>query len=468
MIYQHLFESVKEPKTVVAGLIGAGEFGGTVVSQGSCVPRLKIQVVADVNLANGRQAYNLAGIPNEDIVVCDNRAAILQAMQTGKYVLVEDGMLLMDLPLHVITTCTRSPEAGARFASEAIRNGKHVVMVDKEADSVVGPVLKNMADRAGVVFTTDDGDEPGLLMGLVGWARSLGMEVLSGGNTHKVMFNPIDWTVTTRGRTVHIPEKDRWAMTRIPEGKALQYTEVRRRLFEPFRIDEECGDPMCHMAVAANGTGLLPDVPNGHRPVLTWRELPQVLCPVEEGGINRIRSTVDIPAIIVQSDEEPNYGGSIYIVITCNNQHAMQAMICKGLMPNRRGTTGVLYRPYHLCGAETSMSIMCAGLLGIPTGSHEVLPHVDIIVEARRDFKAGETFGPSGTTGWNRDFKCSLIPGFRVGPAKPLPFFMLEGNRLSQDVPSGTIFTMDMLEQPASSALWSLRGQQDDIFYPEV
>jgi predicted homoserine dehydrogenase-like protein len=468
MIYNHLFQRVKEPQTVVAGLIGAGDFGSAIVSQGSCVPRLKIQVVADVNLANGRQAFRLAGIPEEDIAVCDNRAAILYAMETGKYVLVEDGMLLMDLPLDVITTCTRSPEAGAQFASEAIRHGKHVVMVDKEADSVVGPILKYLADRAGVVFTTDDGDEPGLLMGLVGWARSLGMEVLSGGNTHSVSFDATHWSVTTRSRTVHIPEVDRWAMNRIPEGQAGRYAKVRRRLFDLFRIDEECGDPMAHMAVAANGTGLLPDVPTGHRPVVTWRELPEVLCPVEEGGINHIRHTVDIPAIIMQADEEPNYGGSVYIVVTCNNQHAMQAMIRKGLMPNWRGTAGVLYRPYHLCGAETSMSILCAGLLGVPTGGQEVLPHVDIIVEARRNFKAGETFGPTGTTGWNRDFKCSLAPGFPVGPGKPLPFFMLEGNRLAQDVPTGTVFTWDQLEKPTNSALWSLRNQQDNIFFPQV
>ena len=114
------------------------------------------------------------------------------------------------------------------------------------------------------------------------------------------------------------------------------------------------------------------------------------------------------------------------------------------------------------------MSILCAGLLGVATGGQEVLAHVDIIVEARRDFKAGEIIGPAGNSGWNRDFKCSLAPGFRVGPARPLPFFMLEGNRLAKDVPSGTVFNWEMVERPSSSALWSLRNQQDDIFFPQA
>jgi predicted homoserine dehydrogenase-like protein len=316
------------------------------------------------------------------------------------------------------------------------------------------------------VYTTDDGDEPGLLMGLFGWAQSLGMEVFSGGNTHTVMFDAAQWTVTSRGRTVHIPAEDRWAMARIPAGQTERYIEARRRLFEPFRIDEECGDPMCHMAVVANGTGLMPDVPNGHRPVLSWRELPDVLCPVEEGGINRLHHTVDVPSIIRCSEEEPNYGNNVYAVISCHNQHAMQVMINKGLIPNGRGTAGVVYRPYHLCGAETSMSILCAGLLGVPTGGSEILPYVDIMAEARRDFKAGESFGPNGTTGWNRDYKCSLVPGFSVGPGKPLPFFLLEGNRLARDVPAGSLFTWEALDRPIDSALWSLRRQQDEIFFP--
>jgi predicted homoserine dehydrogenase-like protein len=468
MIYKHLFQRVKDPQTVVAGLIGAGDFGSAVVSQGSCVPRLIIQVVADINLANGRGAFHFAGISDDQIVICDNRAAILKAMEAGKYVLVEDGMLLMDLPLDVVTSCTRSPEAGAHFASAAIRHGKHVVMVDKEADSVVGPILKRMADSAGVVFTTDDGDEPGLLMGLFGWTQSLGMEVLSGGNTHAVMFDSNQWTVASRQHTVHIPAEDHWAMSRIPPGQVERYIEARRRLFEPFRIDEECGDPMCHMAVVANGTGLMPDAPSGHRPVVSWRELPDVLSPVDEGGINRLHHTVDIPSIIRYSEEEPNYGGSVYAVISCHNQHAMQVMIHKGLIPNGRGTAGVLYRPYHLCGSETSMSILCAGLLGVPTGASENLPHVDIVAEARRDFKAGESFGPTGTTGWNRDFKCFLVPGFGVGPGKPLPFFMLEGNRLARDVSAGSLFTWEALERPIDSALWSLRRQQDELFFPQA
>jgi predicted homoserine dehydrogenase-like protein len=110
------------------------------------------------------------------------------------------------------------------------------------------------------------------------------------------------------------------------------------------------------------------------------------------------------------------------------------------------------------------MSILCAGLLQVPTGSAEVLPHVDIVATTARDFRAGEILGSSGTLGWNRDLRASLVPAFPLSDDGPVPFFMLEGNRLTKDVPARTTITLDMIAPPADSALWSLRRQQDAHF----
>lgn len=284
MIYQHLFSRVSEPETVRAALIGAGQFGAPIVTQAPLIPRLDLCAIADFNVAAARTAFLQAGRAEEDIAICDSRAAALHALEMGRALIVEDALLLMDLPLHVIATATRVPEAAALYAREAIRHGKHVVMIDKEADSVVGPVLKRRADDAGVVFTTDDGDQPGLLMGLVAWARTLGMEVLCGGDLRSALYDPATGTVLRSGRTVPVAAEDRWALERIPAGQAQRYAEARRRMLGAFRENEALGDPICHMAVAANGTGLLPDEPIGHRPALWLVEIPEVLCPEDEGA----------------------------------------------------------------------------------------------------------------------------------------------------------------------------------------
>ena len=272
MIYEHLFH--KTTGIVHAGLIGAGSFGSTIVTQGSTVPRLVIRIVAELNTERAKQAYIDAEVDEENIILCKSLEEAKEAYSKGLHVIVNDAMILMDMPLDVIACETRSPEWGAYYAKAAIESGKHIVMVDKEADSVVGSILKKMADEKGVVYTTDDGDEPGLLMGMMGWAKSMGFEVLSGGNTHEAMFDPIAKTISSRGKVVELSDEEMLLMERVTKENLKEVIEARRALTSCFFIDEECGDPYCHMAVAANGTGLMPDRKTPIHPLVYWDNYP--------------------------------------------------------------------------------------------------------------------------------------------------------------------------------------------------
>jgi predicted homoserine dehydrogenase-like protein len=463
MIYQHLFERIKTPETVKAALIGAGQFGTSIVTQAPLIPRLDLVAVADLNIEAARNAYLKAGRTHEQIAACDSRTEALSALQAGKVVIVEDALLLMDLPLHVIASATRVPEAAAFYADEVIRHGKHLVMIDKEADATVGPVLKSRADAASVVYTTDDGDQPGLLMGLAAWAEALGMEVLSGGDLRSALYDPAAGTVSRGGRTVHVPEEDRWALERIPAGEAARYAEARERILGAFREDDALGDPMCHMAVAANGTGLMPERPIGHRPTLRMVEIPSVLCPQRDGGILQNKGVLDV-AYVLHTEDQPHGGGGVYIVVANADPVSCATMVEKGLHANADGTAMLVYRPYHLCGAETAMSMLCAGLLQTATGAAEMRPRVDIIATTGRAFRAGETISRPGGLGYYHDLPASLGPALPLAPDNPVPYFMLEGRRLLTDVPTGTVITAAMVEEPRDSDLWALRREQDAQF----
>lgn len=482
MIYSHLFARVQEPTTVRAALIGTGHFGTPIVTQAPLIPRLELSVVADVDVQAGRQAFRQAGFAQDDIIICDGRNEALRALERGKKVVLQDALELMDLPLDVVASATRSPEAGALYAHEAIKHGKHVVMIDKEADSVVGPILKYMADQAGVVYTTDDGDQPGLLMGLVAWARELGLEVICGGNMHGCLYDPggsdQEATLTNRARiTVPIPEAERWALEPISAGQAYRFYQARHALVAPWRSSQQRGDPICHMVVSANGTGLLPCALDrgsaGYRPLVRLSELPQVLAPIDQGGILERRGALDIP-VVLYSRHEPNVDGGVYIVVANADDRSRAIMIQKGLIANSSKTAMLIYRPHHLCGAETAMSILCAGILGVPTGSATLLPLVDMIATADRDWRAGEWLGGSRAVegpknlGYHPGLRATMVPGAALtGQAEnctPVPFFMLEGCRLAADVSRGTTITLDMIERPTDSALWNLRQQLDAQF----
>ncbi|MCP4246100.1 MAG: flagellar biosynthesis protein FlgA, partial [bacterium] len=202
MIYRQLFDHVAAGKTVRAGVIGTGQYATAVITQSAFIPRLDVPIAADLDVEAARQAYLCAGVKEDDITICASRGAALAAIEHGQRVVVADAMLLMDLPVDVIVEATGVPEAGAAHAAEAIRQGKHVAMVNKEADVTVGPILKHLADRAGVVYTAVDGDQHGLLMGLTDWARELGLEVLCGGKFRngEVVYDTATGTVSGAGR----------------------------------------------------------------------------------------------------------------------------------------------------------------------------------------------------------------------------------------------------------------------------
>jgi predicted homoserine dehydrogenase-like protein len=238
--------------------------------------------------------------------------------------------------------------------------------------------------------------------------------------------------------------------------------EVRQRLAEPFSTDEECGDPICHMVIAANGTGILPDTPVGHRPALWWEDFPEVLCPQDEGGILRKRGAMD-EAYLLRTPDDPSPGGGVYIVVA-NDDDFSRRQMAGGLFSNSLGTAMLIYRSYHLGGSEANLSVLCAALLGVGA-STEVYPRVDMVARAARHLRAGEMLGSSpGTLGWDHTVRAAMIPATPIAEDNPVPFFMLSGSRLTRDVPAGTVITLAMIEEPKNALLWALRREQDAVF----
>ena len=459
MIYHHLFDQAKGKRIVRAGLIGSGHYGTAVITQARYIPLLEIPVIADVDPQAARLAYHRAGITDDEIVLCDSRAAAMRAMESGKFVITEDPILLMDIPLDVVVESTGVPEAGALHAYEAIQHGKHVAMINKETDAVIGPILKYLADTAGFVYTPVDGDQHGLLIGLVLWARSLGLEVLSGGKArnNECIYDPEAKTVSCGGSTVSINESEAWALDRIPEGEANRYISARREILAslPKTSNSDLGE----MTVAANATGLMPDIPELHLPVVRISEIPEVLCPVEEGGILETKGAIEIVTCLRGADDA-GLGGGVFIVVSCENDYSRTILTTKGLIPNRRGSTAVIYRPYHLCGVETPISILSAALLNVPTGAATVKPHVDLVAKSNCELKTGTILGG----GHSNDIDAAILPASPITKGNPLPLYLLTGNGLSKDVGADTIITQEMVDPPADSLLWSLRQQQDAHF----
>lgn len=466
MIYHQLFKKYQN-KTVTAGLIGSGHFGTAVLTQSMQIPFLKVPIIADLDPKAARLAFKRAGVADGDIVECENTQQALSALEKGKYLIVQDPMILMELPIDVVVESTGIPEVGAKNGLEAINHGKHVAMVNKETDSVVGPILNQLAEKAGVVYTPVDGDQHGLLMGMIAWARGLGLEVVSAGKSRDAEFvydkERGEIVCEADGVTVHetvrvkVDPKDAWAFEPIPAGKAREYVRARRELLSA--LPHAGGFDLCEMVIVANTTGLVPDLPELRQAVLRIPELPEALCPVSEDGILENRGAVDVVTCF-RHPYEAGLGGGVFMVVACENDYSRMIVNTKGQIPNAKGTTALIYRPYHLCGVETPLSLLCAGLLGVSTGSESYLPLYDMVQTAARDMKAGEVVGNDHDPA----LTASLVPATKIGQGSAVPAHMLRGNKLKKDVPAGTLLTYDLVEEPEDSFLWALRRKQEEVF----
>ena len=456
-------DSIPPQQVVKAGVIGTGHYATAIVCQAQSMSRLDVSVVADVDVAKGLQAYRHAGVEDDRIVVCDSRATALDALERGAKVVLEDAGIMMELPITLVAEATGSAEAGACHVAAAIRHGKHVAMVNKEADVSVGPILKHRADRAGVVYTAVDGDQHGLLIGLVDWARALGLHVIAGGKAcdGEYLHDPVQRTVTRRTRQrddrVALDDATAPAFDPIPPRPTGPMVATRRHI--AWELPGPGGWDLGEMAIAANATGLLPDVPELHAPIVRVAEIPEVLCTRDHGGILARDGAIDA-VICLRQPLEAGLGGGVFVVVDSASEYSRHIMVSKGLIANRRGTAALIYRPYHLCGVETPLSMLWAGLLGAPTGTAELLPRVDVVARAGEALKAGDTLPGDHSP----KLQSLMLPAEPVAAAAPLPLHLGSGNRLACDVPAGTVLTAAMVERPEDSTLWALRTEQDAHF----
>lgn len=458
MNYDAIFAAHSD-RTVVAGLIGAGQFGASFIGQVRRTPMLDVPVLCDLDPERARSVFLAAGYDADDVAIADDRATALRALETGKRVALGDADLVSDLPINIVVEATGNPEAAARVGDAALASGKHLAMVTKEADSVVGPYLAAQAKRAGLVATPVDGDQPSLLIGLLSWARMLGLDVVSAGKSseYDFVYDRVHGTVSWQGEAVAAPDfADLWLM---PEIGVAETVQARSEML-PFFPQRTVPD-LCEMGVVCNHTGLMPDNPTFHAPHARTLEVPEILRPESEGGILSRAGTIDVFNCLRRVDEQ-SFAGGVFIVVACTDYETWQVLDAKGIPVSRSGGHGLLYNPSHLLGVEAPVSILSACLLGHGSGSSEVRHNVDLAARTSRDWRAGEVLAITDHHHHEvAGLEPLLLPAAPATADNPLPYYMATGRTLAADVPAGTTITRAMVEAPASSDLWRLRDAMD-------
>jgi len=465
MLYHHIFN--KDQK-VNAAVIGTGHFGKAVVTQQHYNNHVSVRVVMDKELVSAKDAFIKAGIDEKNIKYSKDTEEARSFFAEGYYIYTDNFDVILDIEeIEVVCEGTGVPEAGALHAKRAIERGKHVAMINKETDSAIGPILKKLANDKGVVYTPVDGDQHGLLMGMYEWAKEIGLNVISGGKARdgefildedkQTLFIEEDGITVHESVEIKVEDKDMKYLKMIPEGKSREYTEQRKRIME--NLPGAGAFDLCELTIMVNATHLNPPSDGLKKSGLRITELPVVYCHEDNGGVYKEESVIDLITCLRRSDEA-GMGGGVFIVVKCDNAYSNYILTTKGQIPNYDKSTAVIYRPYHLCGVETSTSIASAGLLELDTGSLQYEPRFDLIKYADRDIKAGEILGNDHDYSMAAD----IAPAKNMESGNAMPAHLITGNKAKVDIKKGELITYDKIEKPTNSVLWELREKQDQEF----
>ena len=398
------------------GLIGAGKFGTMFLSQARRVPGLHVLGIADLSLDRIRQALQRAEWPPEQSAA----TSFAQARETGSTYLTDDGESLIEADgLEVVVDATGNPAAGIQYALKAFENGRHIVMVNVEADVLAGPLLAKRAAAADVVYSLAYGDQPALICELVEWARACGFEVVCAGKGTRYL--PIFHKSTPDTVWEHYG----FSQEQVAGGG------LNPRMFNSFLDGTKSA---VEMAAVANATGLVPQ-PEGLRfPPCGIDDLQGVCRPRSDGGQLAHKGTVEVVSSLERDGRQVrrDLRWGVYVTFTAPSDYVRRCFTEYGLLTDSTGRYAAMYRPYHLVGLELTISILRAGLRGEATGT-PVGFTADVIATAKRDLAVGELLdGEGGYSVYG-----TLMPAVDALKAGALPIGLAHNVSLKNEVATG-------------------------------
>ena len=391
-------------KPVRAVLIGAGKFGSMFLSQVPHVAGLEVPVIVDLDPQHAKDACKSVGWDEARIAACHFTADAAKAVAGDVEVVVE---------------ATGNPAAGIRHARAAIAAGKHIVMVNVEADVLAGPLLAEEARRAGVVYSLAYGDQPALTAEIVDWARASGFTVVCAGKGTKYL--PAYHDVTPDSVWQH------YGLT----ATEAQSAGMNPQMFNSFLDGTKSA---IEMAAIANACGL--DVPQTGLlfPPCGVDDLPHTLRPRDKGGVLEKSGVVEVVSSL-ERDGRPVFRDlrwGVYAVLEAPNDYAADCFRQYGLKTDASGRYAAMYKPYHLIGLELNISVLSAALRKEPTGQAQGFCG-DVVSVAKRNLRASETLdGEGGYTVWGK-----LMPAQTSLRAAALPIGLAHRVKLKNDIAHG-------------------------------
>lgn len=407
------------------GMIGAGFMGRGIANQIiNSVPGMELVAIANRNLAGARRAYQEAG--QDAVQEVTTTSGLEAAIAQEQPAITEDALLLCQAEgIDALIEVTGTVEFGAQVVLEAIHHHKHVILMNAELDATIGPILKVYADRAGVILSACDGDQPGVQMNLYRFVKSIGLTPLLCGNI-KGLQDPY------RNPTTQEAFAKRWGqkphmVTSFADGSKISFEQ----------------------AIVANATGMSV----AKRGMLGYEYSGHVDEMTHLYDVEQLKAWGGIVDYVVGAKPSPG----VFVFATHEDPKQRHYL---SLYKLGEGSIYSFYTPYHLCHFEVPLSVARAVLFQDEVLAPIAGPRVEVVATAKIDLKAGETLDGIGYY-----MTYGQCENAAVAQAQNLlPMGLAEGCRLKREIPKNQVLTYADVELPAGRLCDKLRAEQDAYF----
>jgi predicted homoserine dehydrogenase-like protein len=413
-------------RPVTVGLVGVGQMGIDILIQLLRMPGLRLGGVAVRNVPNAIETLAWCGYDASRIVEANSSSAIDAALEKNQFPVTSDIVALASAGhVDVLVDATGNPDTGATVALTSIEQGKHVVMLNVEADITIGRYLMDAARSAGVIYTGAAGDEPAATIELIGFAQSIGLEVVCAGKgkNNALDFNavPADFEEEARERNMN---------ARV----LVEFVDGSKTMVE--------------MVAIANCTGLVPDVPGMHGPSATRDELAHVLIPKADGGILSKSGCVDYS---IGKGVAPG----VFCIVKADHPRVTERIAD---LKVGKGPYFSLLRPFHLTSLEVPLSAARAVLHHRADMVQLSRPVAEAVSVAKRDLAVGETLGKIGET----QYRAFAMTYDDAKAQSAMPLGLAEHGKVIRPIRAGEVLTYKNCAPDESLLVTRLRRKLDE------
>lgn len=423
-----LSERAASGKPVRIGLIGSGEMGTDIVTRAAMMDGVEVAAISEIDPSAAHKAVEIARSTDGFSADANSAETLNTVIESGKTAIADNADAILESGLiDVVIDATGIPAVGAEIGLKAMERGKHLVMMNVEADVTIGAYLRREADRLGVVYSLGAGDEPSSCMELIEFVSAMGHKIVCAG---KGKNNPLN-------------------IDALPEA---YMEEAARRHMNPRLLVEfvDGSKTAVEMCAIANATGLIPDCDGMHGPAAGPKELAKTLIPRKDGGLLDGIGRVDYS---IGKGVSPG----VFVVIEAEHPRIRERL--KDLKMGD-GPYFEFIRPYHLTSLEVPLTCARAVLYGKADMVPLDQPVAEVAAVAKRDLKPGETLDQIG----EYTYRAWAMETSRARSARALPAGLLTGAVTTAAIAKGELITAHNTKLP-DARIVDLRRRQDEMLY---